>query len=429
MLTIVLSLQVMAAAAPGCRQPLASATTEAVMAQVAVCMRELREPHWQQHSPAVTVLGAIGIPALTVLGQCATSESDDEIRARCTRAMGLIQSDVAKEQLLKLAAREDLRENTIAELSIALAASPNPRALPLLARFVKGDDHQSHSAATALFEIDPGYYVQLTQSQQVAYALAIADAGYLKTHHPTEFAATAPALANILVKPMRNGQLALDGKEIIPGRWLLLLGRVGSVDQSADVVAMAQRQPSESVRSGALDLLAEWRSPLGLGIAIESIRTALSQRSYTYSPAASSGAQFLRRLSAHHDPAARQALGSLWRDSGGLPGSPYPVDVRKGVRCELVWSLRNMTPTPPATEVAELLTSRCAHDLTILLNQPEPKLIDGLVVFLRRPTSDVGLVQSVREALAWQCAGRLKQPVCRNAAPFLRGVRRPSHPD
>ena len=399
------------------------------MAQVAVCMKDLREPFWQKHSPAVTVLGEMGLPALAELTQCATSESDDEIRSRCTRAMGLTKTDLAKEQLLTLAAREDLRESTITELSIALAASPSPRALPLLARFVKGDDHQSHSAATALFEIDSGYYVQLSPLQQVAYALAIADAGYLKTHHPTEFGATAPALAKILVKSMRSGQLALDGKEMIPGRWLLLLGRVGSVDQAADVVAIAQSQPSESVRSGALDLLAEWRSPLGLGIAIESIRTALSQRSYAYSPAASSGAQFLRRLSAQQDPAARQALGSLWRDSGGLPGSPYPVEVRKGVRCELVWSFRNMTPIPPATEVAELLTSRCAHDMTILLNHPEPKLIDGLVVFLRRPTSDPGLVQAVREALAWQCAGRLKRPMCQSAAPFLQGVRRPSHPD
>ena len=136
----------------------------------------------------------------------------------------------------------------------------------------------------------------------------------MKTHHPTEFAATAPALANILVKPMRNGQLALDGKDIIPGRWLLLLGRVGSVDQSADVVAMAQSQPIESVRSGALDLLAEWRSPLGLGIAVESIRASLSHRPYTYSLAVSSAARFLRRLSGEQDPAARMALGSLWRD-------------------------------------------------------------------------------------------------------------------
>lgn len=429
MLSMILPFQLAAATVPSCHRPPALAPVEEVMAQVALCMKDLREPFWQKHNPAVTVLGEIGTPALTAVAQCAASESDDEIRARCTRAMGLTKTDEAKEHLLKLAAREDLRESTIAELSIALAASPSPRALPLLARFVKGDDHQSRSAATALFEVDPGYYVQLSPVQQVAYALAIADAGYLKTYHPTEFAATAPALAQILVKSMRNGQMALDGKEIIPGRWLLLLGRVGGVDLAADVVAIAQSQPSESVRSGVLDLLTEWRSPLGLGIAEEAIRSVFSQRSYSYNFAASSGARLLRRLSAQQDLAARKALGSLWRDSRGLPGAPYPVDVRRGVRCELVWSFRNMTPIPPATEVAELLTSRCAHDMTILLDHPEPKLIDGLVVFLRRPTSDAGLVQAVREALAWQCAGRLKRPMCQSAAPFLQGVRRPSHPD
>src|SRR4051794_21699206 len=115
MLSLALPLQVMAAAASVCMPPSATATPEGIAAQVAVCMQDLRAAQSQKHTPAVTVLGAIGKPALAILGPCIRDEKDDAIRARCARALGLTKLEVAQEQLLALLAREDLQENTVAE--------------------------------------------------------------------------------------------------------------------------------------------------------------------------------------------------------------------------------------------------------------------------------------------------------------------------
>jgi hypothetical protein len=382
-------------------------------------MQELRAPQVQTADPAMSVLAAIGKPALAALGLCSREEHDDEVRARCTRALGLTKLAEAKEQLVALAGRDDLHDRTVAELAIALSSAGDLRALTLLARFVHGDDPSSHSAATALFELDPAYYQRLPESSQVAYALAIADAGWLKTQHAQTFSAHAPALAKILSKRMRSGQLELNGKAIGVGRWFLLLGRLGSADNAPEVVAMAQSLASEAARSAALDLLAQWRSPLGLSIAVTMIREGLSQNQKGRSPALASAGRYLHTLANQQDAAAQKAIGALWLASDG----------RNGIRCELVFGYASMTPAPPASEVAALLASPCRHDLTILLDRPERGLIDGLVAFLHAPAADAETVRLAREALAWQCAGRLRSPLCQKAAPLLRGVPRPSHPD
>lgn len=441
MLTIALPLQVVV----GCVMPPSGAPVDVVAAVTAHCMQDLQQPLWQKHDPAIAVLGALGSAARSALQACVQRVSDDEARARCVRALGMHDSDEAKQILLTTLAQSDLKENTVSALASVVAAKGITAALPLLSRFVVGDDFASHSAAIAMFQLDPHYYVKLPQDQQVAYAVGVADTPFLKTHrlHSAAFSATAQPLAELLLNHLRLGRVTLAGRAVLMIRWLHLVGQLAAPVHAKAVLDIALFDGSDAARTSALGLLATWQSPLGIPLAVETIRDALAQQTFMHTALLAEAGRYLRRLSEAKHPEARAALSALWKESGGNSGSGIGVStsvgtsvsvripdrVRKGVRCQLVWSYRGMTPTPAVIEVAELLDSPCAHDLTILLDHPDPQLTDGLIAYLRFPPPDPELFTAARTALAWQCGRRLKLPMCRRAAFYLHGVPLPSHPD
>lgn len=443
MLTITLPLQV----ALGCVMTPPATPPALVTAVTARCMQDLRQPLWTLHDPAMAVLTAQGSLALPSLRSCVMTESVDEARARCVRALGMQDGEDVKQTIFTVLGQPDLTDSTVSALSSVVAAKGLRDALPLLHRFVRGDDFASHSVAMAMFQLDPHDYVKLPSAQQVAYAVGIADSPFLKTHrmYSAAFASTAPRLAEILVDHLRLGRVSLAGKEVLMIRWLHLVGQLASSVHAKAVLEIALFDGSEAARASVLGLLAEWNSPLGIPLAVEIFRDALSQPTFARSAVIDQAGRYLRRLSAAQQPDARAALSALWKESGAssplgiaagtgaLAAAGVPVQipdrVRKGVRCQLVWSYRSMTPTPAAIEVAELVDSPCAHDMTILLDTPDRQLTDGLIAFLRFPPPDPDLFTAARTALAWQCGRRLKLSMCRHAAWYLRGVPLPSHPD
>lgn len=437
MLTIALPLQV----ALGCVMTPPATPPDVVAAVTALCMQDLQRPNWQKHDLAIGVLAGQGKASRSALRSCVMTEPDDAVRSRCVRALGMQDSDEASQILLAALAQSNLKEDTVSALASACAAKGLSAALPLLSRFVLADDVASHSAAIAMFQLDPHYYVKLPTEQQVAYAVGVADTPFLKTHRPhaEAFSATAGSLAEILVTHLRSGRVTLAGREVLMIRWLHLFGQLGSAVHAKEILDIALFEGSDAARTSVLELLSQWQSPLGIPLAVEILRDALSQQTFAHASVTAQAGRYLRRMSAAKNAEARAALTALWKQSGTQPSSGsavgtvgswnIPDRVRKGVRCQLVWSYRSMTPTPAAIEVAELLDSPCAHDLTILLNIPDRQLIDGLIAFLRFPPPDPELFSAARTALAWQCGRRLTQPMCRRAAWYLRGGPLPSHPD
>ncbi len=294
---------------------------------------------------------------------------------------------------------------------------------------LRGDDHHSRSVAAALFDLDRSYYTRLPDAAQLAYAVAIADMGFLKVHRTAEFLAHAPALAQILLSHLRRGETTLDGKPVYLGRWFHLLGQLGNPSLSADAVAVAEllqrNHPDQQdvILHSVLQLLADWRSPLGLPIAESIFLSALSQPVPRRSLSLSQASHYLRAQANQGSVDAQRLAASLWQKFHG----------RSELRCELIGTLHAMQPSPPATEIAPLLDSRCHHDMTIVLDIPNRQWIADLASYLRRKdldrSRDAESIRLCREALAWQCVGRMREPACRLAAPLLRGVRKPSHPD
>ncbi len=294
---------------------------------------------------------------------------------------------------------------------------------------LRGDDHHSRRVASSLFDLDREYYTRLPESAQLAYAVAIADMGYLKVHRTAEFDAAAPALAQVMLTHLRRGVTTLDGKEVYLGRWFLLLGRLGNPALAADAVfvseLMLRNHPDKQdvILHSVLSLLTSWRSPLGLPIAESIFQSALTQTAPRHSLALAEASHYLSLQSNQGNVEARRLAASLWQKFDGHPE----------LRCDLIGALHSMQPGPPATEIAPLLASGCHHDLTIVMDIPNPQWIADLSAYLRRKdldrTRDAESIRLCREALAWQCVGRLRQPFCLRAAPLLRGVRKPSHPD
>ncbi|MBL9040981.1 MAG: HEAT repeat domain-containing protein [Myxococcales bacterium] len=432
-----------------CALPPRSAPPDIVSAQITVCVQDARDPAWQKHNPAITVLGLIGEPSVAPIDHCIGTEKDDEARARCVRALGENHTTSARERLLHWAAQHDLGPNTTSALASALGSTKDPRALPLLGRFVIDDGFPSHSAAIALFDIDPSYYTRLPTAKQVAYAVGIADTGYLQVHHSATFLAHAPALARILAQHIRSGNVALGGKDVLLSRWLHLLEQVGSAAQAQDVLSVLQHQTDDAVQSRVFRVLLAWHSPLGLAEAQNLVRSAIEKSNFEGTLAVDSACTYLRGLAADRNGEAAAALFALWQfnglpetrsaqppqtpspssTGGSLPNGPASAKLRASIRCLLVWSYQGMRPRPPAVEVAELLESPCHHDMSILLNTPDPYLIDGIVDYLGHHRKETGQGSILRSALAWQCAKRFQLAPCKKAAPYLQGVRRPVHED
>lgn len=421
-----------------CGHASGAVSPQQLRAQIAVCVRDARDPAWQKHNPAITVLGLWGQPAVDPLDQCVQTEKDDEARARCVRALGEVHTALASERLLYWAAQTDLGPSTISALAIALGQAKDQRALPLLGRFVVDDEFPSHSAAITLFELDPTYYTRLPLPNQVAYAVGVADTGFLKEHYSATFQTHAPSLAKILAEQIKSGNWALHGKDILLIRWLHLLEQVGSAAHAADVYSLWPKIQDDSGRSSVLSLLSKWHAPLAVTEAQQVIAQSLSNPQLDHSLAVSSAGRYLRTLAADGNGEAALALGTLWQASGSsVPSTPKEsaaeqassVRRRQGVRCLLVFSYHHIKPMPPATEVAALIDSPCRHDMSILLDTPDPYLVDGLVLALSKARKDAADTDALRSALAWQCAKRLRLAVCKKAAPYLQGVRRPSHED
>lgn len=366
------------------------------------CLAKLREPGAARFE-ASEALGRLGQPALESLAQCARTEADMTVAGMCVRALELTGLAEASVPILEAARRKDLSSDGISYAAIAIGKRRLAEAVPVLEQWLdRAQDSEAASGAIALFQVDPERFRSLTPKRRLAYAAAMGDRA-----HTWKEVRESEAYRRQIGELMALCAAALKSGELAPIPALLALRNAGGPENAPDVAAFLETAGPADFRN-ALDVLQKWEAPHGIPAAVRAL-SAEDRRSVD------EAARYLGRFK--DDERARKALRDAWAGAKD-----------EDARCTLAFPMARMGLEPDAVELAQLLASRCRHDMTILWDRLVPARVSRLVEYLNSAKKDDPMRAAVQEALEWQCAQR-KETACKPAAKHVKGARRPSHPD
>lgn len=367
------------------------------------CLLKLRQPGAARFEGS-EALGRMGAPALPALAECARKETDPTVAGMCIRALGLTNLPEADALILEAARRADLAGDALTYAAMALGKRKPAGAVPILEAWIdRPDEAESAAGAIGVFQVDPERFRAMSPERRVRYAFALGDRGHTwpEVRDSAAYRAQRAELMALCAAGLRSGALK-------PVKALLALRNEGDASAAPDVAAFLEGAEPADFRN-ALGVLEKWKAPDGIPAAIKALAAAEPRER-------EAPARYLALFP--DDEKVREGLRAAWAASA-----------EPDARCPLALPMVRSGVEPDAVELAQLLGSRCRHDLTIAWDGLVPARVARLVEYLARAAKDDPARPLALKALEWQCAGRTKQAECKGAAKWVKGAARPSHPD